>query len=241
MKNSHKVSVILPAINETDLLKKTVEIIEEDCHDDVLEYILIVCENTTQDCLHVCEKFVKSDQRRFILHNQHLPFLGGAVREGFKIAKGNYVLMMASDMETDPITVRSLIRESKKNPKAIITASRWIKGGGFKGYNQIKLVLNYIFQKTFSLLYRTNLSDMTFGYRIFPSDVVRSISWEELRHTFLFETLIKPLKLGTDVIEVPSGWKVRSEGGSQNTFMRNFAYFNIGIRVLFYSVERILK
>ena len=82
---------------------------------------------------------------------------------------------------------------------------------------------------------------MTFGYRIFPTKLVRSIRWEEVRHPFLFETVLKPLRLGVKVKEIPSVWKARQEGESANTFFRNFEYFKTGIRIRFYSKNKILK
>jgi len=72
------------------------------------------------------------------------------------------------------------------------------------------------------MLYGVHLSDMTFAYRIFPTKLVRGIRWEELRHAFLFETLVKPLRLGVPVIEIPSPWKARTEGKSQNAFFPEF-------------------
>jgi hypothetical protein len=70
---------------------------------------------------------------------------------------------------------------------------------------------------------------------------VRSIRWEELKHPFLFETIVKPLRLGVEVVEVPSTWRVRTEGVSHNTFLTNFFYFRIGLRTLFMPRRKILK
>jgi glycosyltransferase involved in cell wall biosynthesis len=234
-------SIILPVMNETSSLMKTIEIIEEYCADEVKEYIIVVCSKTTEESIRICKGLREKSPDQFILHYQKLPFLGGAIRESFELARGSHVILMASDLETDPQNVKDLIRESIKNPEAIVTASRWIKGGKFEGYSKLKLALNYVFQKFFSICYKTDLTDMTYGYRIFPTRLVQSIYWEELRHPFLFETLIKPLRLGIDVIEIPSIWRARPEGESQNTFSRNFSYFNIGFRVLFYSKEKIVK
>lgn len=236
-----KATILLPVINETVSLIKTVEIIETSSAGDVHEYILLVCKKTTPQSLKICEELVVRNPRRFILHFQKLPFLGGAVREGFEIASGSHVVMMASDLETNPEDVRHFIAEAKKNPQALITASRWIAGGGFSGYSKIKWLLNFIFQKFFSILYGTNLTDMTYGYRLFPTALVQSIHWEELRHPFLFETLLKPLRLKIPVIEIPSSWKARTEGESQNTFWRNFSYFDIGLKARFYGEDRLLK
>jgi hypothetical protein len=141
--------------------------------------------------------------------------------------------MMASDLETNPSDVKPLIEQARRNPDAIITASRWQSGGAFHGYDPVKLVANKIFQTLFSAIYATRLSDMTYGYRLFPRNLVRSINWEELRHAFLFETIVKPLRLGVTIIEIPSVWQARTEGKSQNTLMQNFLYLRTGLRTRF--------
>jgi hypothetical protein len=176
-----------------------------------------------------------------LVHHQKLPFLGGALREAFDLARGSHVVMMASDLETDPNDVKALIGAAEKHPAAIITASRWRDGGSFQGYSRVKLFCNWVFQRFFSLLYGVELSDMTYAYRIFPARLVRTIHWEELRHPFLFETLVKPLRLGVQVIEIPSAWKARTEGESQNTFFRNFVYFRTGLKTRFASRQSILR
>ena len=148
--------------------------------------------------------------------------------------------MMASDLETDPALPR-LIELARQEPQAIGTVTRWREGGGFKDYAPVKLAANWLFQKAFSLLYWSPLSDMTYAYRIFPTRLLQAIRWEELRHPFLFETLIKPLRLGVRVIELPGMWQARTEGESQNTFARNFEYFRIGLRVRFADRTQILR
>ncbi|MBU1027113.1 MAG: glycosyltransferase family 2 protein [Candidatus Margulisbacteria bacterium] len=235
------VSIILPVVNETQLLEKTVEIIMDDCSEDIHEFVIVICDKTTPESLDVCSQLKNKYGERIKILKQTLPFLGGAMRDAFDYVSGSHVIMMASDMETPPDKVKDFISEAKKYPNVIVTGSRWIKGGGFEEYSPLKFLLNFVFQRFFSILYRTPLTDMTYGYRIFPSQLVKSIRWEELRHPFLFETLVKPLRLGVKVIEIPTKWKARDEGGSQNTFMRNFEYFRIGIKTLFYSRRQILK
>jgi hypothetical protein len=235
-----RATVLLPVMDETESLTKTVEIIEQECGLDVQEYLFLVCDRTKQESIDICNGFVESTNNRFRLIRQSLPFLGGAVRDGFNAAKGSHVVMMASDLETNPHDVKEMISLVKKKPNAIVTASRWISGIQFEGYSPVKLVANYIFQQIFRIVYFTNLSDLTYGYRIFPTDLVQSIRWEQLRHDFLFETLIKPLRLGVEVVEIPTRWQARVEGQSQNTFFRNFYYFWIGIKVRFTPKSRIL-
>jgi hypothetical protein len=234
-------SIILPVVNETTSLKQTVDIILGSVkREDIKELLIVTCKKTTREARAVVEGLQKDLGALVTVHEQNLPYLGGAMREAFNLARGSHVIMMASDLETDPKDVAVLIAEARKNPSSIITASRWQTGVQFHGYSKIKLFCNWIFQRSFSILYGTKLTDLTFAYRIFPTKLVQMIHWEDLRHSFLFETLVKPLRLGVPVVEIPSTWRARTEGVSQNTFFRNFEYFKIGLATRFASPGRFI-
>ena len=234
-------SIILPVINETYSLAQTIDVILKDCEADVREFIIVICGKTTQESLRVCEEYKLKLKERIVIHRQTLPFLGGAIREAFEMSQGSHVLMMASDLETDPSEVKHFILEAKKNPQAIITATRWRNSKGFIGYNPLKWIANFLFQKIFAILYHTPLSDLTYGYRVFPVELVKNIQWQELRHPFLLETILKPLRLGVEVVEIPALWVSRQEGESQNAFFRNFFYFPVGWKIRFLSKDCILR
>ena len=236
-----RISILLPAINETDSLRETVRRIEKTNAADVSEYLVVVCKKTTPACRAVAQELADAMPGRVRVFEQRLPFLGGAMRDAFGEVTGTHLIMMASDLETDPDTVPLMVAEARLHPDAIITATRWAKGMGFSGYNPVKLVLNKLFQSMMAGLYFVRLTDMTYGYRLFPAPLMKSILWEELKHPFLLETVLKPLRLGTRVIEVPSAWRARTEGESQNTFLANFVYLRIALKTRFKRRESILK
>ena len=163
------------------------------------------------------------------------------MREAFDLAGGSHVIMMASDLETDPDIVPKMIDKSRQHPDAVVTATRWQRGGRFVDYDPVKLVSNWLFQQVFRLLYATRLSDLTYGYRLFPASLLRSILWEEYRHAFLFETILKPLRLGVPVVEIPTTWSARSQGESQNRFSNYFRYLWVGVKVRFVPRRRLLR
>jgi len=235
------VSVILPVVNETYSLRKTVEIINQTSSKHIREYIIVVCKFTKIDSIKVIEELKVDFPDLIFVHQQKLPYLGGAIQEAFHIAKGSHLILMASDLETDPWIVKELIREESKCENGIVTASRWISGGEFRGYSKLKYMLNWVFQKFISTLYWSNLTDMTYAYRIIPTKIAQLIKWEETRHPFLLETLIKPLMLKIPIKEIPAKWSARTEGESQNTFLRTFSYIKIAIKVRFYKVRDILR
>jgi glycosyltransferase involved in cell wall biosynthesis len=237
----HSLSIILPVINETISLERTIEIVLRDAREEIAEILIVICKKTTPQALAVIHSLIERYPDLIVVHSQTLPFLGGALREAFDLARGSHTALMASDLETNPDELPQMIAAAKSHPDSIIQASRWRKGGSFTGYSPLKLVLNRIFQMFFSALYHVRLTDMTFGYRIYPTRVIQSIAWEELRHPFLLECLVKPLRLGTPVLEVTSVWTARIEGESQNTFFRNFVYFRTGIKSRFASRKALLK
>ncbi len=236
-----KATILLPVVTETDSLRKTYDILKKECDSDIEEYLLVVCDKTQKESLAICRKLVKASGQKAKIFRQKRPFLGGAMRDAIEVAVGSHVVMMASDLETDPHLVKEFIRHAKAKPHAIFTATRWRERNAFVGYDPVKKILNYAFQNLFAFLYRTNLTDMTYGFRIFPVQLLQAIEWEELRHPFLFETVLKPLKVGAEIVEIPTTWTARNEGESQNTFWRNFEYFRIGLRVWRYGKKRILK
>jgi len=235
-----RVSVILPIIDETFSLDKTVEILLAENRTDIFEILIVACKFTTPDAVAGAEQIVRDYPGLIQLRFQKRPFLGGAMRDAFEWAQGTHILMMASDLETDPSTVKELISRAKDGFD-IVTATRWKRGAqGFVGYSRTKYLLNWIFQKSFGIFYGTELSDLTYGFRIFRADLLKKIAWEELRHPFLLETILKPLRLGARVAEIPTSWHARTEGESHNSFWRTFVYFRIALKTRFTSRDRLI-
>ena len=240
------VTIILPAINETFSFEKTVDTIVDGCvKEDINEFIAVVCKKTTKETLASIEKSKEKCQAlgyNFSVLWQTRPFAGGAVRDAIDVAKGSHLIMMSTDLETDPSVVSKLIEEEKKHPEDITTASRWLtQTANFEGYDKKKEILNYWFQKIFSCYYGVKLTDMTYAFRIFPTDLMQKINWEELKHPFYLETALKPVRLGVKFHEIPAKWVARQEGESQNSFFQTFAYVKPALKIRFYKKSRILK
>ena len=235
------ISCILPVLNETYSLRYTVKYLERTCGDDIKEYLIVICDRTELESLEVCKELEEEYPDKVFLHIQRLPFLGGAYRDAFELVQGTHVLLMSSDLETDPRTVPRMLKELKEIDNDIVVTTRWGKGGSFSQYNPVKYVLNYFFQKIFSFLYRTRLTDLTFGFRIYKAEILKIFQWEELRHPFLIECIVKPLRFKFTVSEVETSWRARTEGESANTFVRNVRYAWVGLRYRFSKKKDLLR
>jgi hypothetical protein len=226
------VSIIMPVMDETASLRETVGIVMDECGPDVHEIICVTSKFTKPESIAVCEELAARWPNIVWQRQQTKPYLGGALQDAFSWATGSHTLLMASDLETPPHTAKPMIEEARKGWD-IVATTRWNKGGGFKGYNPIKLVANWIFQKAIGAIYHTNLTDLTYGYRIWRTELLRGHDWEEVRHPFLLECLLRPLLRGATSTELPVFWEPRVEGESHNPFFRNFVYFRIAFKLRF--------
>ena len=225
------VSIIMPVMDETTSLRETVEIVVDENAPDLREIICVVSRFSTPQALEVCHELAVRWPELVVVREQTKPYLGGALQDAFSWSRGSHILLMASDLETEPHTAVRLIAEARKGWD-IVATTRWTEEGGFTGYNPVKFVLNWVFQKTIGMLYSTKLTDLTFGYRIYRAETLRDLEWTEFRHPFLLECLLRPLRRGATSTEIPVSWEARREGESHNPFWRNFVYFRIALKLL---------
>jgi len=241
-KKNHKFDIFLPVINETFSLQKTIEIIEKNNSKSISRYLIVLSKKkTTNRSRIVSYKLKQKYKSKIKIIYQKKRFIGGALISAINNINASHFILMASDLETNPKDVKKLINYSKKNPEKIITANRWLKQNSFNGYSLSKFYLNKIFQFFFSSLFLVSLSDLTFAYRVYPSNIIKKFYLKENRHPILLETILIPIKLGIQFIEVSSKWKKRKEGNSSNPFFYNFLYIITGFRIFFSSKKKLIK
>jgi hypothetical protein len=236
----YAIDIFLPVIDETFSLEKTIIEIEKKSSKFIKTYLITVSKKKTSKESIKKIQFLKIKYKKKIkIIYQDKPFLGGALMTAIKHINSTHFVIMASDLETNPTFFYKLRINSQKHKDTIFVATRWKNKKSFEGYNFIKLYLNKIFQIFFSFIYKTDLTDLTFGYRIYPSNIIKKIKLKELKHPILFESLIIPIKLGFKVVELKSNWKNRLEGKSHNPFLNNFLYVKTGLRIFFSDIKNL--
>jgi hypothetical protein len=64
-----------------------------------------------------------------------------------------------------------------------------------------------------------------------PSIYLKKEKWKMLDHSFLLESVLKPIMRGAKITSINSNWKKRIEGKSYNQFSNYFRYVYIGITI----------
>ncbi len=234
-----KISLVLPATDEPVSLEETVRRIRALLPQYFFQFIIVTHPTlTTPECKEMIAKLMSesSDVETFV---QKRPGLGGAIQDGFDRCEGDFSVLMSSDLETDPAALPEMMARMELGAD-IVATTRWRGGVRFKGYDPIKLVLNYCFQNFFRILYWTDLTDLTYAYRVYRTEIVKRIRWEEPKFPFLFESIVKPLRLGYSIVEIKAPWISRNEGVSHNSFWQTADYLRVGLKVRFQSKKNMV-
>ncbi len=224
------VGVIVTAIDETWSLRETVDTLLRENADAIHEIMIGIAPHTTPACREVVAELETAHPDMVRHHEQTtLPGAGGANRECFPLMRSPWVLLMAADLETHPGTAAEMIERARVGDVDIVATSRWLGGGRFGDYSPLKRVCNWLFQRTFSVLYGVRLTDMTFGFRLYRARELRRYAWRETGHAFFFEALVTPLRCGARVAEVRTHWRRRREGTTHMPATEYLRYFRIGL------------
>ncbi len=227
-----KISVVMTVYSETDLLRESVNEIRGPLRAWPHEILVVVHPRSSPECLALCDELGREDGIRIVVQGPRSG-IGWAYREAIPYITGTHALIMSSDLETNPHDAAALVRKAEATGADIVCASRWMPGGGFSGYDPLKLVLNWGYNLLFRALYRTSIHDITFGYKLVRTEVLQQVAWEYGTHEFCAELLLKPLRLGYTATEIPTRWVKRPEGDSKMTFMRNFRFVSAAWRIFF--------
>jgi len=226
-----KISVIMIVYSETELLSQSVKIIREQLKPWDHEILIVVHPKSSQECMDLCSRLGTEPDIHIIMQGPRSG-IGWAYREGIPHVTGTHALFINSDLETDPNDAGAMVRKAEETGADIVCASRWMRGGGFRGYSPLKLVLNYGYNLIFRVLYHTSIHDITFGYKLIRAEVLRRVNWEYGTHEFCAEMLLRPLRMGYTAAEIPTKWVKRPAGDSKMTFMRNFRFASAAWRIL---------
>ena len=227
-----KISVVMTVYSETELLRESVRQIRCQLREWPTEILIVVHPKSNQACLALCAELSREADIRIIVQGPHSG-IGWAYREAIPYVTGTHTLIMSSDLETNPADAATIVSKAQGTGADVVCASRWMRGGGFSGYSPLKLVLNFGYNLIFRALYRTSIHDITFGYKLIRTEVLRQIPWEYGTHEFCAELILRPLRLGYTAAEVPTRWVKRPEGDSKMTFIRNFRFVSAAWHIFF--------
>jgi len=192
--NFKKLSIIIPAYNESETIHLIIQKISQVTLPNSISKELIVVDDCSTDSTNLAiENCISSHPDLDIKYFRHAENKGkgSALHTGIAESTGEYLIIQDADLEYDPEEYNWLLKPIIDGHADVVYGSR------FKGGNPHRILffwhtLGNQFLTTLSNMFTNlNLSDMETCYKLFRSDIVKSLDLKERRFGFEPEVTAK--------------------------------------------------
>ena len=191
------ISVVMPVYNEKDTIE---EIIRRVQNVDIEKEIIIIDDYSTDGTREIIKEKINAPNIVKIFNEKNMG-KGYSVRQGFKVAKGDYVVIQDADLEYDPEEYFVLLKPLQKGIADVVYGSR------FKGVQRAMFFWHYVGNRFLSfvtnILYDAVLTDMETCYKMFKREVIQNLNLKANKFDIEPEITAKVLKKGYKIVEVP--------------------------------------
>ena len=183
------------------------------------EYIL-VDDGSTDTGLEEARAQIGDNPCCRIIHYASNRGRGYALRQGFSVARGKYIVTTESDLSWGPEIVPSLYARLVRDDCDIVVASVHLPGGGLENVPPARRWLSSygnIFMRWCYGGNLTMLSGMTRGYR---REAIQTLHLESNHKEIHIEILAKAKALGMRIVEIPATirWQISGPGRRRGNF-----------------------
>jgi len=138
-----------------------------------------------------------------------------AIMTGFEASDAPAVLVFPADEGYNALIVDAMYDKFREG-KALVVASRFMKGGEMNGGPFLKSILVRTASFALKWFIRLPASDATYGMRLISKKVLDTVEIESTEGwTYAIELLVKCHRLRWGVAEVPAKWLRREKGASR--------------------------
>jgi glycosyltransferase involved in cell wall biosynthesis len=232
-------SIILPTYNEAPNVPELLLRISKALGKD--EYEVIVVDDDSPDrTWEVAEALKKTYPNLSVIRRIGRKGLSSAVVEGCKAAKGDVLITMDSDLQHDPMLIKSLASKIQAGSD-IAVASRYIAGGSVGEWVKGRRLLSRIGTFLARHLPAVHVSDPLSGFFALKASAYRSIE-SHLRPAG-FKILLEILAFlpkSSRASEVPLVFKMREHGESKLSLPVELLFLSQLLRIALYRTQRVL-
>jgi len=201
-----KLSVIIPVYNEEKTLTTLLSKVKKNKFN---KEIIIVNDGSYDGTKEILENLKDRSPHIKVFHHKKNHGKGSAIRTGLTKTTGDIIIIQDADLEYDPRDYKALILPMIKGKASVVYGTRL-----FSLTKKDMRTLHYLGNKFLTwitnILYRSKISDMETCYKVFKTDVIKSINLRAKRFDFEPEITAKLLKKGYKIHEVPINFKPRS-------------------------------
>ena len=157
------ISIILPTRNEAGNIEPLLQRLEKTLAGRRAEIIFVddSSDNTPAVIQQLAAKSLLDVRVIARAPERRTGGLGGAVVEGFRAAKGQWMLVMDADLQHPPETILKMLAHADKTGDDMVIASRFAEGASTPGLDQMRQAISYSFILSARVLFPKQLKNVT--------------------------------------------------------------------------------
>jgi len=205
-RESPLLSVLMPVFNEKDTIR---EILERVKASPVDKEIILVDDGSTDGTREILEDLAREDPSLKVVYRDRNRGKGAAIRKAIEHARGEICIIQDADLEYDPGDYPALIKPILEGKTNVVYGSRPLCRENHYPLDLFR-VGSFLLTWLANILYFCHITDEPTCYKVFRTDLLKSLPLRCEGFEFCPEVTAKVRKRGERILEVPIRYHKRS-------------------------------
>ena len=201
-------SVVIPVYNEQATIREIVRCVRAQ---RLVQEIIIVDDFSTDGTGKIVDEIAAEKPGVRVAHHAVNRGKGAALRTGFALATGRFVIVQDADLEYNPEEYVRLLGPLLANKADVVYGSRFAGGGPNRVLYYWHSLGNRVLTTLSNMFTNLNMTDMETCYKAFRREIIQGIKIQENRFGFEPEIVAKVRRVqGIRIYEVPISYYGRT-------------------------------
>ena len=204
-------SILIPVYNERTVVERSLSLVLSAPLPENMERELVIVDDCSTDgTSDILDRMARSEPRIRLFRQPVNQGKGAAVRTAIQKAQGDFCLVQDADLEYDPSEYMRLLRPLVDGNADAVFGSRYLVSDQTRLLPYWHTVINKTLTLLSNIFSNLNVSDMETCYKVFRTDLLKSIPIRSNRFGFEPEITMKCSKRKLRVYEVPISYHGRT-------------------------------
>jgi SAM-dependent methyltransferase len=206
-----KLSILIPVYNERTVVERCLTLVLSAALPESMERELVIVDDCSTDGTYaILQRLAEGFPQIRLFRHEKNSGKGAAVRTAIDKATGDFALIQDADLEYDPSEYPRLLKPLLDGHADAVFGSRYLAGEQTRVLPFWHSMINKGLTTVSNMFCNLNLTDMETCYKVFRTDLLKSIPIRSDRFGFEPEIVMKSAKRKFRIYEVPISYHGRT-------------------------------